>query len=69
MNRHNKLECFITGKPFQPGVMQHANLLGPFVSYEENEVWMRTQAQEPTLERSFIQWEVPRSIRNVRLSR
>ncbi len=28
MNGHNKLECFVPGKPFQPSVLQHGSLLG-----------------------------------------
>jgi hypothetical protein len=26
------------GKPVQPSAMKHTSLVGPFVSYEENEV-------------------------------
>ncbi len=29
---------FVTGKPSQPSLMQHSSVLGPFISYEENEV-------------------------------
>ncbi len=35
---------FVTGKSFQLSVMQHCNLLGSFLSYEENEVlWILLQ--------------------------
>jgi len=45
MNMLDKL-VFFPGKPFQPSPMQQLNLLGMFVSYEENEVlWI--QSQEP----------------------
>jgi hypothetical protein len=27
----------VSGVPFQPSVMQHSSLLGPFISYEEKE--------------------------------
>ncbi len=43
-NRPYKLECFILGKPFQPSVMEHSSLSGPFIIYEENEVlWILSQ--------------------------
>ncbi len=29
---------FVPGEPFQPCVMLHASLLGPIISYEENEM-------------------------------
>jgi hypothetical protein len=33
-----KARVFTIFKPFQHSVMEHASLLGPFVSYQENEV-------------------------------
>ncbi len=33
---------FISGKPFWPGVMQHCNLLDPFIKYKENDVLFHT---------------------------
>ncbi len=33
---------FVFSKPFQPCVMKHSSLSGPFVSYEENDLlWMQ----------------------------
>jgi hypothetical protein len=29
---------FVPGKPFNPSLLQHCSLMGPFVSYKENEV-------------------------------
>ncbi len=38
-NVPNKLEClFVPGKPFEPSVVSHSNLLDPFITYKENEV-------------------------------
>ncbi len=36
----HKAGVFIPGKPFQASVMQHSSLLGPFLSYEENEMFI-----------------------------
>ncbi len=33
-----KSRVLVPCKLFQPSVMQHSNLLGPFLSYEENEL-------------------------------
>ncbi len=40
----NKLEYFVTGKPFQHSVLYHSSLLVPFICYDENEVlwkWLK----------------------------
>ena len=37
-------KCLLMGGPFQPCVIQHPSLLGPFVSYEEKELlWIHLQ--------------------------
>jgi hypothetical protein len=33
-----KATVFVPGRPFQPNVMQHSSLLGPFASHEGNKV-------------------------------
>jgi hypothetical protein len=31
---------FVTGKPFRSSVMQPSSLLGPVITYVENEIWI-----------------------------
>ncbi len=50
---HNKLEGFVAHKPFHPSVMQHSYLQDPFISYEENEVFVHT-APVPIIEEGSL---------------
>ncbi len=36
--KYSLATVFVPVKPLQPSVMQHCNLVDPFISYEENEV-------------------------------
>jgi len=46
---------FVHGKPFQPSVMQHSTLLGPYISYEENEVlWVGPEPEWQREKKKFF---------------
>jgi hypothetical protein len=53
-----KPRLFVPGKPLQPSVMEHSSVLGPFISYKENEVlWILPQELYSQLFMFFITYE------------